>query len=102
MPQHRPRDIAVFELTHADFPREGAVRFVEDVLRRDFDSRPQVFACEEEVEGWRGDDDFCVWAAGGGVEVGDDGFDGVDCAVPGVVVRLVVNGEMLRGFEEGM
>ena len=43
-----------------------------------------MFACEEEVEGWWGDDDFGIGVAGGGVEVGDYGFDGVDCAVPGM------------------
>ena len=82
MAQNRPGDVAVFELGDADFAREGAVGFVEDVLGCDFDSGAQVLAGEEEVEGGRGDDDFGVAVAGCGVQVGDDGFDGVDCAVP--------------------
>jgi hypothetical protein len=48
----------------------------------DFDPGAEVFTGEEEVEGGRGDDDFGVRVAGGGVEVRDDGFYGVECAVP--------------------
>jgi len=29
-------------------------------LRGDFEAGAEVLAREEEVEGWRGDDDFCV------------------------------------------
>ena len=82
MPQHGPRDTAIFELGDADFAREGSVGFVEDVLGRDFDPGAQVFAGEEEVEGWWGYDDFGVRVAGGVVEVGDDLFYAVDCAIP--------------------
>ena len=51
-------------------------------MRGDFDSLAQVLAREEEVEGWWGDDDFGFGVAGGGVEVGDNGFDCGDVAVP--------------------
>lgn len=69
-------------MTHADFTGEGPVRLVKDILRRDFDSLTQVLACEEEVEGGRGDDDFGVLVDFGIVEVRDDFFDLGYGAVP--------------------
>lgn len=81
VPEERPGDVGVFQLCDTDLAREGAVRLVEDVLRRYFDAWAEMFAGEEEVEGWRGDDDFGIGRALGVVEVGDDGFDGVDGAV---------------------
>lgn len=59
MADNRPRDRAILQLIDADLAREGAVRLVEDVLRRDFDALAEVLAAEEEVEAWWGDDDFC-------------------------------------------
>jgi len=59
MADNRPRNRAILQLIDADLAREGAVRLVEDVLRRDFDALAEVLAAEEEVEGWWGDDDFC-------------------------------------------
>lgn len=82
MSQHRPRDIAIFQLANADLASESTVGFIKDVLGRDFDTLLQVLAGEEEVEGWRGDDDFGVGVAFGVVEVGDDFFDCGDVAVP--------------------
>ena len=82
MSEDSPGDIAVLQLRHADLTGEGAVGLVEDVLGGDFDAGAEVFAREEEVEGGRGDDDFGVRGALGGVEVGDYVFDGGDCAVP--------------------
>jgi hypothetical protein len=57
-------------------------------LRGNFDPGAEVFAGEEEVEGGRGDDDFGVRVAGGGVEVRDDGFYGVNCAVPAIIYTV--------------
>jgi len=57
--ENRPRDVAVLELLGADLAREGAVALIEDVLGGDFDAAAEVLTCEEEVEGWRGDDDLC-------------------------------------------
>jgi hypothetical protein len=89
VPEDRPRDVAVFELGDGDFAGEGAVGAVEDVLGCDFDARAQVLAGQEEVEGGWGDDDFGLAVAGGFVEVVDDVFYGVDCAVPSKIRRLV-------------
>jgi hypothetical protein len=47
-------------LVDADLAGEGAVGLVEDVLCSNFEACAEVFAGEEEVEGWRGDDDFYV------------------------------------------
>lgn len=55
-----PGDVGVFELVDRDLAGEGAVGAVENVLGGDFDGGVQVFAGEEEVEGWWGDDDFGV------------------------------------------
>ena len=60
MADDRPCDVRVFELVDGDLAREGAVGAVEDVLGCDFDFGIEVLAREEEVEGWRGDDDFGV------------------------------------------
>ncbi len=59
MPDERPRDPTILQLLDADLAGKSAVRLVEDVLRRDFDALAQVLAAEEQVERWRGDDDFC-------------------------------------------
>jgi hypothetical protein len=56
-----------------------------------------VFTGEEEVEGGRGDDDFGVRVAGGRVEVRDNGFYGVDCAVPVFVYALEGKGSWRVG-----
>jgi len=84
--QQGPSDVGVFELLDGDLAGESAVGLVEDVLRGDFEARTQVLAGEEEVEGWGRDDDFGVGVDFGVVEVFDDGFDGVDVAVPGGLV----------------
>lgn len=55
-----PGYVRVFELVDGDFTSEGAVGFVEDVLGGDFEAGFEVFAGEEEVEGWWGDDNFCL------------------------------------------
>lgn len=68
---------------NADLAGEGSIGLVEDILGGDFDAFAEVFAGEEEVESGRGDDDFGVAVAGGVVEVVDDFFYAVDCAVPG-------------------
>jgi hypothetical protein len=60
--QNRPGDAAVLELVGRDLAREGAARLVEDVLRCDFEALAEVFACKEEVERGRGDDD--LWGVG--------------------------------------
>lgn len=52
-------DVVVLELGDGDFVGVGIVGFVEDVLGGDFDVGVEVFMDEEEIEGWRGDDDFC-------------------------------------------
>jgi hypothetical protein len=66
VPEERPGYAGVFELVDADFAGEGAVRLVEDVLGGYFEAGAEVLACKEEVEGWRGNDDFCgreLWLA---------------------------------------
>lgn len=56
-----PCDAAVLELLRRDLAGEGAAGLVEDVLCGDLEALAEVFAGEEEVEGWRGDDDLCWW-----------------------------------------
>lgn len=90
MSEDNPLDVAILELRDADLAREGAVRLVEDVLRRDFDALAQVLAREEEVERGRRDDDFGVGVAFGVVEVADEVFDGGDGAIPARFLVLVV------------
>ncbi len=46
MSHQRPRDIALLELRDGDFPREGSIGFIEDVLGRDLDSLAEMFADE--------------------------------------------------------
>lgn len=58
MAQESPGDVGIFKLVDRDFTGEGAVGLVEDVLGGDFEAGLEVFAGEEEVEGWWGDDDF--------------------------------------------
>ena len=58
MAQYGPGYAAVFELVDADLASEGAIGLVEDVLRGDFEALAEVFAGEEEVERWWGDDDL--------------------------------------------
>jgi len=53
-----PGDTAVLELFDRDLTSEGTVGLVEDVLRSNFNALAEVLACEEEVEGWRCDDDL--------------------------------------------
>lgn len=62
--EQRPCNTAVFELRDGDLAGEGAVGFVEDILRGDFDGGRKVFACEEEVERWWGDHHFGVRICG--------------------------------------
>jgi hypothetical protein len=57
----RPCDAAVLELLGGDLAREGAAGLVEDVLCGDFEALAEVLTGEEEVEGWRRDDDLCGW-----------------------------------------
>lgn len=57
--QDRPRDVAVDQLLDGDFAGEGALGLVEDVLCSDFQAGLEVFAREEQVQSWRGDDDLC-------------------------------------------
>lgn len=59
MSRQRPPDVAVCELLRANLARESAIGLVEDVLRADFDLGFQVFADDEQVQAWWGDDDLC-------------------------------------------
>lgn len=54
-----PCDAAILELLRRDLAGEGAAGLVVDVLCGDLETLAEVFAGEEEVEGWRGDDDLC-------------------------------------------
>jgi hypothetical protein len=60
VPEQCPGNTRVIQLVDADLAGEGTVGLVEDVLRGDFEAGTEVLASEEEVEGWRGDDDFCM------------------------------------------
>lgn len=59
MSKQSPSDVAVLELRGTDLSGESAIGLVVDVLGRDLDSAAEVLTGEEEVEGWRGDDDLC-------------------------------------------
>lgn len=65
-----PGDAGILQLRDADLAREGAVRLVEDVLRRDLDAGAELRPARKQVEGWGRDDDFCfVWGGGGSQSV---------------------------------
>jgi hypothetical protein len=57
--ENDPRDAAVAELSYADLAGEGAVGFVEDVLRGHADSLVQVLTDKEEVQRRGSDDSLC-------------------------------------------
>lgn len=75
MAEKSPSDVRVLELRDGDLACEGAVGLVEDVLGGDFNAGAEVLACEEEVEGRGGDDDFGVGVDFGVVEAVDDLLD---------------------------
>lgn len=58
MSRKRPCDSAIFQLLGADLTGVGAIGLVEDVLSCNFDFFADVLTGREEVESWRGDDDF--------------------------------------------
>lgn len=60
MTQQCPIDPAVFELSGRDLAGKGAGGFVEDILGCYFEFGVKMFAREEEVEGWRSNDNFGV------------------------------------------
>lgn len=101
MAQQSPRDVGIFELLDGNFACKGAVGLVEDVLGCDFDAGAEMLAGEEEVEGWRGDDDFGVGVDFGFVEMGDNLLDFGDCAVP-VELLLERCSPCLRMMEEAL
>jgi hypothetical protein len=57
--ENGPCDTGILELLYADFAGKGAVGLVEDVLSGYFKTGAEVLAREEEIKGWRGDDNFC-------------------------------------------
>jgi hypothetical protein len=59
VPDQGPADVGVLELGGGDLASVGALVLVEDVLGGDLDFLAQLGACEEEVDGGRGDDDLC-------------------------------------------
>jgi hypothetical protein len=60
VPEQCPIDAAIFELRGRDLAGEGARGFVKDVLGGDFEFGVEMFAGQEEVEGWWGNDYFGV------------------------------------------
>lgn len=58
MPRQCPCDATILQLLRTDLAGEGAVRFIEDVLRRDFDTFAEVFPGDKKVESWRRDNDL--------------------------------------------
>lgn len=54
-----PADVGVLKLGRGDLAGEGALVLVEDVLGSDLDLLAELGACEEEVEGRRGNNDLC-------------------------------------------
>lgn len=59
MAQDGPGNATILQLIGRDFASESAIGLVKDVLSGDFDALAEVFASEEEVEGWWCDDDLC-------------------------------------------
>ena len=57
--QDGPCDPRILELLYTDFTGESTVGLVENILSGYFKTGAEVFACEEEIKGWRGDDNFC-------------------------------------------
>lgn len=95
MSENGPGDAAVHELSDGDFAGEGAIGLVEDVLGCDFDAFAEVLACQEEVDGGRGNDDFGCRVDFGVVEVGGDFFDLGNGAIP--VRCLLLSGQVRSG-----
>ena len=60
MPCECPTNPTIHQLRSTNLTSEGAVGFIENILGGNFDAFAEVFAGEEEVEGWRSNDDFCV------------------------------------------
>jgi hypothetical protein len=54
-----PGDSGVFELVDGDFASESSLRLVKDVLCCDFKAGAEMFACEEEIKSWWGNDNLC-------------------------------------------
>ena len=52
MSTHRPSNLTISQLLRTDLARKSSIRFIKHILRADFDFGLQVFANEEEEEGW--------------------------------------------------
>lgn len=58
MARQDPSDTTILQLLRADLAGESPIRFIENVLSRNFDALAEVFAGEEEVESWWGDNNL--------------------------------------------
>jgi hypothetical protein len=86
-----PGDLDILELVDADLTSESTVGPVEDVLSRDGNVGVRELAGEVQVEERRGNDNLRGGVELGGVEVVDDGLDGLGSTVPDYIEdRLLV------------
>lgn len=86
-----PGDLDILELVDADLTSESTVGPVEDVLSRDGNVGVRELAGEVQVEERRGNDNLRGGVELGGVEIVDDGLDGLGSTVPDYIEdRLLV------------
>lgn len=83
MSNESPVDVGVLELINANLSGESAIGLVEDILSSNAELLVGELAGEGEVEGRRRDDDLGGGIELSGVEVVNDGLDGLSRAVPG-------------------
>lgn len=77
-----PVDTEVLEHRDRGLASESTVGTIEDILSRDADLGVGDGAGEAKVDGGRGNDNLSVGVESSGVEVGDDGLDGLRGPVP--------------------
>lgn len=82
MSDQSPVDLGILELLDAQLTGKSAIGLVVDVLRRDADRLVGQLADQREVQDRRRHDNLGGRVALGGVEVVDDGLDGVGDSVP--------------------
>jgi hypothetical protein len=70
-----PIDVRIPQLLDTQLPREGAIGFIEHILGGNTNLGVGELAYQEEIQRWRGNDDFSAGIELGGVEIGDDGGD---------------------------
>jgi hypothetical protein len=89
MSHQRPLNLRIFQLRHAQLSRKRSVGLVIDVLSSHGNLLVSQSACEQQVDGGRGNDGFGVCVEVGLVEIGDYAGDGFGGAVPARNTLLV-------------